>query len=170
MIDASMLPDFIIEATEHLEELENSLLRLEEQHDDREVLDDIFRAMHNIKGASQFVGIDRVSELSHKLENLLDLIRVGDLQLDDKVFELLMDGKDRISVLVEELERTEAEESEVGDLIDKIKASIDGEPVEDVKDPVATDEPEELQADEEEPGDSGVAVEVAPLEGEDTDE
>ncbi|MEN8189171.1 MAG: chemotaxis protein CheA, partial [Thermodesulfobacteriota bacterium] len=53
---------------------------------------------------------------------------------------------------------------------DKIKASIDGEPVEDVKDPVAADEPEELQADEEEPGDSGVAVEVAPLEGEDTDE
>ena len=75
MVDHSLLQDFITEATEHLEEMESSLLALEKDPDSRETLDEIFRAIHSIKGASQFVGLERISELSHKMENLLDLLR-----------------------------------------------------------------------------------------------
>ncbi|MCI5142405.1 MAG: chemotaxis protein CheA, partial [Candidatus Electrothrix sp. ATG1] len=77
-----MLPDFIVEAAEHLEEMESSLLRLEQDYNDKEVMDEIFRSIHTIKGAAQFVGIERVSELSHKMENLLDLIRKDDIALN----------------------------------------------------------------------------------------
>lgn len=51
MIDSSMLPDFIVEAAEHLEEMESSLLRLEQDYEDKEVMDEIFRSIHTIKGA-----------------------------------------------------------------------------------------------------------------------
>jgi len=120
MADLSMLPDFIDEAVEHLEELESSLLRLETHREDADVLNDIFRAMHTIKGAAQFVGIERISELSHKLENLLDTIRQGEQQLDEECIDLLIDGKDRISQLVTELETSQAEETEISDLILRI--------------------------------------------------
>ncbi|MCK5517256.1 MAG: Hpt domain-containing protein, partial [Desulfobulbaceae bacterium] len=126
MIDSSMLPDFIIEAQEHLEELEGSLLHLE-QEQDRDVLDDIFRAMHTIKGAAQFVGIDRVAELSHKLENLLDLIRREEQPLNEEIIELLIAGKDRISLLVDELQENQVEKSEVKDLLSHINAIVVGE-------------------------------------------
>lgn len=122
-----MLPDFIVEAAEHLEEMESSLLRLEQDHEDKEVLDDIFRSIHTIKGAAQFVGIERVSELSHKLENLLDLLRRDELDLTGNVTDLLIAGKDRIALLVDELERTQAEETEVDDLVEQIKNIVEGD-------------------------------------------
>ena len=127
MIDSSMLPDFIIEAAEHLEEMENSLLRLEQHQEDKEVLDEIFRSVHTIKGAAQFVGIDRVSELSHKLENLLDLIRKGEQALSEPIIDLLIAAKDRITLLVDELERNGTEESKVDDLLGRIKRCVEGE-------------------------------------------
>lgn len=129
MIDTSMLPDFIIEAQEHLEEMEGSLLRLEQHKggDYREIMDEIFRSAHTIKGAAQFVGIDRIAELSHKLENLLDLIRKGAQSLTPAVTDLLIEGKDRITQLVEELESSQNEESEVEDLLIRIRRIVEGD-------------------------------------------
>ena len=51
MVDHSLLQDFITESTEHLEELESSLLALEKDPDSIDILNDIFRAIHSIKGA-----------------------------------------------------------------------------------------------------------------------
>ncbi|MGR0480711.1 MAG: chemotaxis protein CheW [Candidatus Electronema sp. V4] len=128
MIDTSMLPDFIVEAAEHLEEMENTLLKLEQARGkgNREIMDELFRSVHTIKGAAQFVGIDRVAELSHKLENLLDLIRKGERELTPAVTDLLIESKDRINLLVEELESGQAEKAEVDDLLARIKRSVEG--------------------------------------------
>ncbi|MGB5685490.1 MAG: chemotaxis protein CheW [Candidatus Electrothrix sp.] len=127
MIDSSMLPDFIVEAAEHLEEMESSLLRLEQDYEDKEVLDEIFRSIHTIKGAAQFVGIERVSELSHKLENLLDLIRRHEITLNTAITDLLIAGKDRLALLVDELERTQAEKTEVSDLVEQVRRVVEGD-------------------------------------------
>ncbi|MCI5160224.1 MAG: hypothetical protein D3906_17745, partial [Candidatus Electrothrix sp. AUS1_2] len=122
-----MLPDFIVEAAEHLEEMESSLLRLEQDYTDREVLDEIFRSIHTIKGAAQFVGIERVSELSHKMENLLDLIRRGEITLNTAIMDLLIAGKDRLALLTSELERTQAEKTEVADLVEQLRRVVEGD-------------------------------------------
>jgi two-component system chemotaxis sensor kinase CheA len=122
-----MLPDFIVEATEHLEEMESSLLRLEQDYEDKEVMDEIFRSIHTIKGAAQFVGIERVSELSHKLENLLDLIRRKEITLNTAITDLLIAGKDRLTLLVDELEQTQAEKTEVSDLVEQLRKIVEGD-------------------------------------------
>ena len=127
MIDASMLPDFIVEAAEHLEEMETSLLQLEQDYEGKEILDEIFRSIHTIKGAAQFVGIERVSELSHKLENLLDLIRKDDIALNTAITDLLIAGKDRLTQLVDELERTQTEKTEVADLVEQVRRVVEGD-------------------------------------------
>ena len=75
MTDLSLLQDFVTETVEHLEEMEGNLLQLETDSANREILNDIFRSVHTIKGAAEYLGLERIAELSHKLENLLDQIR-----------------------------------------------------------------------------------------------
>ena len=70
MTDLSMLQDFIAESEEHLEEMETNLLALEEDPENREILDNVFRSAHTIKGSSEYLGMARIAELSHKLESL----------------------------------------------------------------------------------------------------
>ncbi|MDU9047934.1 MAG: chemotaxis protein CheW [Candidatus Electrothrix sp. Rat3] len=159
MIDSSMLPDFIVEAAEHLEEMESSLLRLEQDYEDKEVMDEIFRSIHTIKGAAQFVGIERVSELSHKLENLLDLIRRHEITLNTAITDLLIAGKDRLTLLVDELERTQAEETEVTDLVEQVRRVVEGD-----------DEAGEDEADQNEAIASAVASAEDELHHEEPDE
>lgn len=125
MIDFSLLQDFMEEAYEHLEEMESSLLHMEEKPGDEDILNDIFRSVHTIKGAAQFVGIDGISELTHKLENLLDRLRQKELTPSMEVVDLLIAGKDRISILAGELERHKEERSSIDDLVTQIE-SIDG--------------------------------------------
>ena len=120
MIDLSLLQDFLVEAGEHLAELESGLLQLETDPDDRDILNDIFRSIHTIKGSAEFVGIERISELSHKLESLLELLRQGQRQVNRDIIDTLMEAKDRLAVLVEDLERSQAEETLIDDLVGHI--------------------------------------------------
>ncbi len=126
-IDLSLLGDFIVEAREHLEEMESELLKLDEQRDSVEILNNIFRPIHTIKGASQFIGLSKVSVLSHRMEDLLDLCRNGEVEVTDPIIEILIAGRDRIIALVDELERDQVEQSEVEDLVDALTLVIEGD-------------------------------------------
>jgi len=125
-IDLSQLPDFIIEATEHLEEMETLLLQLIDDPDDLEILNEIFRPVHTIKGSAQFIGIARVSVLAHRLEDLMDKLRDGSMQSTPSIVETLIESRDRIVQLVKELEQSQQEESSVDDLIDKLSLHLQG--------------------------------------------
>lgn len=124
MIDLSLLEDFVTGAGESLDEMENALLELETEPNNNELLNTIFRAMHTIKGAAQFVGLERVSALSHVLEDLLDLLRNGQKLVTLEIVDLLIKTKDRISLLVADLERTQTEKTEVDDLIAQINGYL----------------------------------------------
>ncbi|MCW8853787.1 MAG: Hpt domain-containing protein, partial [Gammaproteobacteria bacterium] len=115
-IDLSQLPDFIVEATEHLEEMETLLLQLVESPDDLEILNEIFRPVHTIKGSAQFIGVARASMLAHRLEDLMDKLRDGSMQSTPAIVETLIETRDRIVQLVKELEQSQEEESSVDDL------------------------------------------------------
>lgn len=116
-IDFSLLGDFLIEATEHLEEMEARLLQLQVGGDNRAIYGEIFRPIHTIKGAAQFVGLDKIAVLSHRLEDLLDLLRNGERPTTPAVIEVLIEGRDRIQRLVQELEQWQIEKTDVDDLV-----------------------------------------------------
>ncbi len=122
MTDQSLLMDFIAETGEHLEQIERGLLALEQDPEDREVLNDVFRSVHTIKGSSEYLGMVRIAELTHKLENLLDDIRQGKRLVDDGLIDLLMAAGDRIGLLVEDLERDRSEQAQIDDLLEQIEA------------------------------------------------
>nr|MBL0715116.1 Hpt domain-containing protein [Desulfobacterales bacterium] len=121
MTDFSLLQDFIVETVEHLEEMEGNLLRLEADPDNRETLDEIFRSVHTIKGASEYLGLDGLAELSHKLENLLDGLRKNEHTVNRDVINLLMAARDRMGLLVEDIESTQTEQTVFADLIEQLQ-------------------------------------------------
>ncbi len=157
MTDYSLLQDFIVETVEHLEEMESNLLRLEANPDDRETLDNIFRAVHTIKGASEYLGLESLAELSHKLENLLDRLRRHDLAADRNTVDLVMAVRDRMGQLVEDLESTQTEQTVIADLVERLEEmktlnrSEDESPVKgvDVPPPVPTGDAGEAAYEEE---------------------
>ncbi len=127
MTDNSLLADFADETREHLEELESSLLRLEATPEDQELLNTIFRSVHTIKGASEYLGFERIAGLTHRLENLLDLFRGGSLHADKVAMDLLIDARDRIGDLISQIEESGQETAEIDDLLDRVDAIASSE-------------------------------------------
>ena len=85
---------FVSEATEHLEALNQSLLELEKDPENPDMLTEIFRSAHTLKGMSATLGFDQLTELSHEMENVLDGLRAGDLTVTPATMDLLFDCLD----------------------------------------------------------------------------
>ena len=91
---------FVAECSELLEQLEQCLLQLETQPQDRELLDAIFRAAHTIKGSAGMFGFDGIVAFTHRLESLLDRLRDGELALSPDLCALLLRCGDHIKLLI----------------------------------------------------------------------
>src|SRR3954449_10927289 len=75
MDTSSYLPMFLAEARENLQQLTLSVVRVEESPEDREVVDAIFRAAHSLKGMSATMGFSAMAALTHKMEDVFELLR-----------------------------------------------------------------------------------------------
>ena len=71
---------FLEESREHLQSLNECLLVLEQNPEDSSVLNEIFRSAHTIKGMSATMGFTEIAELTHEMENVLDLLRKEQLK------------------------------------------------------------------------------------------
>lgn len=98
---AAAMPAFISEAGEQTEAIETLLLELEEQPDNRELLDNLFRCAHTVKGSAGIFGLNKVVEFTHHVETLLDKMRDGDLALTPELSTLLLQCNDQIQFLVD---------------------------------------------------------------------
>lgn len=87
---------FLEEATEQIETLGQNLLLLERQGPDEEVINELFRSAHTLKSAAAFVGFDGLSELNHRMEDLLQRIKDGSLPIQTELVNLLFRIVDRI--------------------------------------------------------------------------
>jgi len=94
MGDAEILAVFIDEAREIIQNLESDIVKLEEDSSNEETINQVFRYFHTLKGSSGIAGVTSVYEFTHRLENLLDDVRGGDLAVTDKLIDLILDSID----------------------------------------------------------------------------
>ncbi|HMM76039.1 MAG TPA: chemotaxis protein CheA [Gammaproteobacteria bacterium] len=94
------LQTFVAESRELLEQMEQSLLALEHDCNNRELLDAVFRAAHTIKGSAGLFGFDGIVAFTHQVETLLDRLRSGELALDAALSALLLRCGDHIGALI----------------------------------------------------------------------
>lgn len=91
---------FVIEATELLQDMENSILHLEGAPDDEETINALFRAAHTIKGSAGIVGVESVEKFTHKVESLMEKVRQGEIRITGDLTGLLLRCRDHIANLV----------------------------------------------------------------------
>ncbi|MGQ9605682.1 MAG: Hpt domain-containing protein [Thermogutta sp.] len=108
----ALLGDFLDESGQHLDRLNENLLLLDEslreqgesvQACDIEVLNEMFRAAHSLKGLSAMLGLTDINQLTHKVENVFDAARNGQLAIDRGVIDLMFRAVDRLSAMVDAL-------------------------------------------------------------------
>lgn len=102
--DADLLREFITESREHLDNIEQGALVLEQQPSDAETLNTVFRAFHTFKGGAGFLNLIPINRLAHVLESLLDLARQGKLTIDAPVIELILRGRDVLKRFLDEID------------------------------------------------------------------
>jgi two-component system chemotaxis sensor kinase CheA len=122
-----MLNDFLCEAREHLANAEEALLELEQEPDDSELTNTVFRAFHTIKGVAGFLNLTPVVELAHNAETLLDRIRNGQIELNRDYMDLILQSCDLLSQLANALEGgTAPKQRDHANLIHRLQQAVEG--------------------------------------------
>lgn len=133
--DIPLIQDFITESREHIESAEAALLELENDPANSEVLNQIFRSFHTIKGMAGFLNLTDINVLAHAAENLLDLARKGQLSLTDANSDAVFASIDMLKTMLADLEKAIGNGSGVtkpaalGALLDHLHACASGQPV-----------------------------------------
>jgi len=102
--DGDLLREFITESREHLDNIEQGVLVLENQPDNAETLNTVFRAFHTFKGGAGFLNLIPINRLAHVLESLLDLARQDKLTIDASIIELILRGRDILKQFLDEID------------------------------------------------------------------
>ncbi|MCP4024118.1 MAG: chemotaxis protein CheA [Desulfobacteraceae bacterium] len=101
--DLEILIDFISEAEENLDTIEINLVELEQDPSNSEIINDIFRPFHTIKGVSGFLSLTKINKLAHATENLLDSARSGDFIINQNATDVILESVDTLKILIDRL-------------------------------------------------------------------
>lgn len=123
-----IVESFIVETKEILEKLDFDLVTLESKPNDTDLLNEIFRGFHTIKGTSGFLGLEKLSHVTHKSEDILNKLRKGTVVLDSSIMDGILKAFDKINELMDVIETTKSEDAEIEgtlELLDSLIQSID---------------------------------------------
>ena len=119
---------FLDESHEHLQSLNEGLLSLEENSEDVAVVNEIFRNAHTLKGMSATMGYNKIAELTHEMEDVLDLIRKEQLKLNEDIIDTLFKCLDSLEQMINSVGDGESEDVvDVTDLVSTLSAISKGE-------------------------------------------
>jgi two-component system chemotaxis sensor kinase CheA len=96
----AVLQTFYVEAHEHLGAMENILLKMDAGEYDDEMLNDIFRSAHTIKGSASIFALDHIVNFTHVIENVLDRVRDNKVEIDKSLINIIFKCRDHIQNLV----------------------------------------------------------------------
>jgi len=102
--DPELLRDFLQESEEYLANVEQKLIEWENDPENLEIVNDIFRPFHIIKGVAGFLSLADIEAISHEYENLLDQAREGKLQLTSDITDLILSGVDALRKMMDALD------------------------------------------------------------------
>ena len=122
MLDFDQYIDiFLDESKDHLQNLNESILRLEESPDNLDIVNEIFRIAHTLKGMAGTMGFEVVTKLTHKLENILDGVRSRRFELNRDMIDILFEGLDILDLQIKNIEEEGKEKAiDISDIINRL--------------------------------------------------
>lgn len=118
---------FIDEANDHLQSLNENMLRLEQQPEDISIVQVIFRSAHTLKGMSATMEFKDLASLTHEMENVLDLVRNGKLNMNGVIFDAMFKCLDELEAMVQDIIGGGTGSGDVTELVDRLKAIVKGD-------------------------------------------
>lgn len=127
-----IMEDFLIEAFEMVEQLDQDLVELENNPEDLDLLNRIFRVAHTIKGSSSFLNFDVLTHLTHNMEDVLNKARRGELKITPDVMDVILESIDLMKALLSVIRDngTDANSGiDVSDCVKRLQAISKGEAI-----------------------------------------
>jgi len=118
---------FLDEATEHIEKLEQSILSLEHSCTS-DLLQEIFRSAHTLKGASRAMGFGSMGELTHAMEDIFDRLRRGELVVTHEIVDALFEAIDLLKSLKEEIANDGVDQTDTTEIVKLLRGLLDPSP------------------------------------------
>ena len=131
MADPELIKEFLDETKDLIENLDNDLVSLESDTENKSLIDRIFRAIHTIKGTSSFLGFEQLVELSHAAEDVLHQIRGGERSVTADVMDVILQATDKIKILVAQIRNNDIQEIELKSVVDQLHAIKEGKELND---------------------------------------
>lgn len=116
-----IMEDFLIEAFEMIEQLDQDLVELENNPQDLELLNRIFRVAHTIKGSSSFLNFDTLTHLTHNMEDVLNKARKGELKLSHEIMDVVLPSIDLMKALLFAIRDNGTDENSGIDISESVK-------------------------------------------------
>jgi len=123
LIDPDMkeiVESFIIETKEILDKLDVDLVEMEKRPDDIDLLNSVFRHFHTIKGTSSFLGLDKLTGVTHKGEDILNKLRKAEVSLNPTIMDSLLAAYDKMKSLLYSIEEFQNEDIDVDDTVKEL--------------------------------------------------
>jgi len=123
--------DFLVEAFEMLDKMDQDLVELENNPEDLELLNSIFRVAHTVKGSSSFLNFDILTELTHHMEDVLNKARKDELKITPQIMDVVLESVDMMKGLLESIRDTGSDECgiEIKDICARFDIISSGEEV-----------------------------------------
>jgi two-component system chemotaxis sensor kinase CheA len=121
-----IIDDFVTEAEEALDRVDPLFVELEEKGHDRELLNDIFRSVHTIKGAAGFLGFQGIVDVSHRTENLLKKLRDKEMAATSGLISLILRSVDMLKALLGHIRAADGVEEDIAPLLGELDSARDG--------------------------------------------
>ncbi|MCT4606743.1 MAG: chemotaxis protein CheA [Marinisporobacter sp.] len=119
---------FIEESKEHLENMNQSLLELENNHEETSLVHEIFRIAHTLKGMSATMGFNKVANLTHEMENVLQSLRSNEIELSENIVDVLFECLDMLEGYINHIINSGEEGNLESDyLVKKLNQILQGE-------------------------------------------
>ncbi|WP_198263320.1 chemotaxis protein CheA [sulfur-oxidizing endosymbiont of Gigantopelta aegis] len=120
--DDEILQDFLIEAGEMVETLNEELVELEQRPNDSDLLNSVFRSFHTIKGGAGFLSLEPLVQLCHRAEDVFNLLRNGELEVNSAIMDVMLPVLDSLNEMFDRLRAaTEPEDADPA-----LLAALDG--------------------------------------------
>ncbi len=115
---------FVVETREILEKLDLELVELEKRTDDTNLLNQIFRSFHTVKGTAGFLGLVKMQAVTHRLEDILNKLRKGEVKLNSEIMDGILQGFDTMKVLMDTIENNKNEDVETEGIIQTLEGLL----------------------------------------------
>jgi two-component system, chemotaxis family, sensor kinase CheA len=157
-----IIAEFLTEAEESLDKIDPLFVEIEKRGNDADLLNEVFRVMHTLKGAAGFLGFQQIVDVAHSAENILKKLREGEISLTKDLTDVILKSGDMLRLLIEHIKNKDGEDEDTGPILAELDSILKrtvscSDSAQEM--PIPAAEPVSDQVEQEEPDEQGVQAE-----------